>query len=66
MPMARHENDDSQVAASALCPACGREPAAMLRKLYAERQQAWRAGVLEGFETGWTRGLDARIEQGAA
>jgi hypothetical protein len=66
MPMVRHENDDSQVAVSALCPACGREPAAMLRQLYAERQEAWRAGVLEGFETGWTQGLGARVERGAA
>jgi hypothetical protein len=66
MPTVRHGNDDSQVAASGLCPASGREPAAMLRQLYAERQEAWRAGVLEGFETGWTQGLGARIERRAA
>ncbi len=40
--------------------------AADLRVLMDERHEAWQAGVLEGFAFGWTQGLSAGLERGAA
>ena len=66
MPMVRHPGDDSLVAASAACQSCGRDLVTALRQVLAERWEAWQAGVLEGYGTGWTQGLAAGLERGAA
>ena len=66
--MLRHDSDDVRdPGVRSCCPACGQpDPPTALHDLIAERREAWLDGRLVGFDHGWTQGLEAGLERGAA
>jgi hypothetical protein len=48
------------------CAACGHDPVTALRQVLAERHEAWRAGILEGYGRGWDQRGEYEAERGRA
>jgi hypothetical protein len=67
MLLLKHDGPSAAEAlASRACRCCGHNPIVALRQILAERHEAWQAGVLEGYGTGWRDGLLAGIERRSA
>jgi hypothetical protein len=62
----QHHGDGLQQHGTETCSRCGHDLVSMLRQVLAERHQAWQAGVLEGYGTGWRDGLLAGVERRSA
>jgi hypothetical protein len=67
MLMLKHSSDVRvEALAPGACRCCGHDLVAALRRLVAERQEAWQDGLLEGFGEGWDQRGEAERERGAA